>query len=309
MSISAEHRRRLAWFEEHKGETLPLAGMTVDGMLLTTKATGIFKPKDLDYSLSIRITLDSPYDDGGVEDLPDGEWSLRYYQENKDPADRDKAYTNRGLMKCIGDRVPVGVIRQVGHIGRQGQYKVLGLATPVDWSAGYFLLESAPHAFPRDVNLLKDIAQAEFDEQSAADIPDNDYDARRRVVQPIVARQGQSEFRAVLIGAYRGHCAVTGCNALPVLEAAHLRPYRGPASNVVNNGLLLRADIHTLLDLQLLAPEPDSRSIVISKQLIGTEYEEFSGKPLADPVALSQRPDDHVLATLWHDFQQAEKDL
>ena len=112
----------------------------------------------------------------------------------------------------------------------------------------------------------------------------------------------------MLIGAYKGRCAVTGCNAQQVLEAAHLRPYRGPAWNVVTNGLLLRADIHSLLDQQLLAPEPDSRAIRISKHLMGTPYEELSGRPLADPVAPSQRPAVNVLQTVWQNFQLAEKD-
>ena len=70
-----------------------------------------------------------------------------------------------------------------------------------------------------------------------------------------------------------GKCAITGYEAAAALEAAHLRPYRGPDSNTVNNGLSLRADIHTLLDLRLLAIEPATRVIVISKLLAGTLYE------------------------------------
>ena len=46
-----------------------------------------------------------------------------------------------------------------------------------------------------------------------------------------------------------------------------MRPDRGPDSNTVTNGLLLRADIHTLLDLRVLASDPATRAIVISKLL------------------------------------------
>jgi len=138
---------------------------------------------------------------------------------------------------------------------------VLGLAKPVSWREGYFYFESLPDALNETAKQLIARAQAEFDELSAAEIPDDDEDARDRVARDVVARRGQSAFRAVLVSAYQGRCAITGCNALPVLEAAHLRPYRGPAWNVVTNGLLLRADIHSLLDQQLLAPEPDSRTI------------------------------------------------
>jgi hypothetical protein len=94
---------------------------------------------------------------------------------------------------------------------------------------------------------------------------------------------------------------------MDVLEAAHLRPYRGPASNMVVNGLLLRADIHTLLDLRLLAPDPDTRLIELSGRLFGTEFEQFHHRPLAEPTSLSYRPSSAALETVWQEFQQKEK--
>jgi predicted restriction endonuclease len=145
----------------------------------------------------------------------------------------------------------------------------------------------------------------EFDDQSANDPPLSDEDARRRVQREIFARQGQSDFRERLIRAYRGQCAVTGCAVLPVLEAAHLLPYRGKHTNLVTNGLLLRADIHTLLDYKLLAPEPDTRAIVISKLLAGTQYDEFSGRRIVEPMTIAQRPAAAVLARVWQEFRQA----
>ena len=72
-------------------------------------------------------------------------------------------------------------------------------------------------------------------------------DARKKVMRAIVLRRGQPEFRRDLIAAYEGRCAVTGCDLVDALEAAHIVPHRGTHTNVVRNGLLLRADIHTLL--------------------------------------------------------------
>ena len=60
------------------------------------------------------------------------------------------------------------------------------------------------------------------------------------------------KFRDALIGAYAGRCAITGCSVLDILEAAHITPYLGPDTNHVTNGLLLRADLHTLFDTCLL---------------------------------------------------------
>jgi putative restriction endonuclease len=117
---------------------------------------------------------------------------------------------------------------------------------------------------------------------------------------------GQAGFRAALLEAYRGRCAVTGFDAAAALEGAHLRPYRGPESNAVTNGLLLRADIHTLFDLGLLAPDPVTRTIVVSKLLAGTQYEALSSSKLADPVEACQRPNQDALEIIWQRFRDAE---
>jgi putative restriction endonuclease len=148
-------------------------------------------------------------------------------------------------------------------------------------------------------------ADAEHDEQAEL-VPADDYDARLRLYRQIVARRGQAGFRAGLIEAYSGRCAVTGCTVQAVLKAAHLRPYRGPGSNVISNGLLLRTDIHTLLDLQLLAFDPDTREVVLAKSLAGSQYEELGGRQLVEPRTPSKRPAADALRQLWRDFTDAE---
>src|SRR5215469_1465164 len=140
--LGPDHVRRLAWFEDHAGEISAIPGPLEDGSLLVSKPKGIYKPGDLPYALSIRINLDSPYADGVPIPTPGGGWLLSYHQENADPEQRDRVFTNRGLMRCISDRVPVGVLRACEGSGHASQYDVLGLATPVRWSGGYFFLES-----------------------------------------------------------------------------------------------------------------------------------------------------------------------
>ncbi len=81
-------------------------------------------------------------------------------------------------------------------------------------------------------------------------------DERERKLCEIVQRRGQPDFRKKLVDAYDGRCAVTDCDAVSALEAAHITPYLGPESNHVTNGLSLRADIHTLLDLNLIGIDP-----------------------------------------------------
>jgi putative restriction endonuclease len=47
---------------------------------------------------------------------------------------------------------------------------------------------------------------------------------------------------------YGHRCAVTGCTAEDALEAAHLRSYASSGNNSVRNGMLVRADLHRLID-------------------------------------------------------------
>lgn len=123
-------------------------------------------------------------------------------------------------------------------------------------------------------------------------------DARRRVLTDIVRRQGQPAFRKRLIEAYGGTCAITGCNLLAVLEAAHVHPYMGEHTNVVSNGLLLRADIHTLFDLRLISVEPNTFKVLVSPELDGTDYAALRRRAVRSPALPEQRVSTDALA--WH---------
>jgi hypothetical protein len=69
----------------------------------------------------------------------DGTWSLKYFQENLNPEDRDTAFTNRALLACRDNKVPIGVLAQVTK--SPTAYRVLGLGIVTDWDSGYFMIE------------------------------------------------------------------------------------------------------------------------------------------------------------------------
>jgi hypothetical protein len=104
-------------------------------------------------------------------------------------------------------------------------------------------------------------------------------DVRERVAREIVTRRGQGAFRQRLLNAY-GCCAMSGSTVENALEAAHIVRYQGPGTNHLSNGLLLRADIHTLFDFGLLSVDPATLTIVVSQALENSEYAEFRGQPL-----------------------------
>lgn len=124
---------------------------------------------------------------------------------------------------------------------------------------------------------------------------ENEADGRERVEKSIAVRRGQPRFRADLLAAYDGKCAITGCDAEPALEAAHIRPYMGAHSHHLTNGLLLRADLHTLFDLGQLRIDPETRRVTLSECLHGTQYADLEGVRLREPMFPSARPSQKAL--------------
>jgi len=117
------------------------------------------------------------------------------------------------------------------------------------------------------------------------------------------ARLGQGTFRVLVTDAYHRRCAVTGEKTLPVLEAAHVRSHADQGPNRVNNGLLLRADIHRLYDSGLVTIDPNLRFIVSPRvrevYQNGREYYALHGKELGHlPENLRDRPAKEFLD--WH---------
>jgi putative restriction endonuclease len=128
--------------------------------------------------------------------------------------------------------------------------------------------------------------------------------ARGGRAQPslIRARRGQGAFRLMVMDAYEKRCAVTGERTLPVLEAAHIRPFAEHETHEVRNGILMRSDVHRLFDRGLVTVLPDltfkvSRAIERDYSN-GKIYYALDGKPIALPSSEAARPDREALA--WH---------
>lgn len=115
-------------------------------------------------------------------------------------------------------------------------------------------------------------------------------DTRERALRAIYQRRGQKQFRDALLAAYDGHCAVTDCSVRDVLEAAHIHPYQGPDTNKIDNGLLLRSDIHTLFDSGLMTIDPDSMAVRVAKGITDNEYGSLRGRRIRTPQRPDQQP-------------------
>jgi putative restriction endonuclease len=300
---SARHRIALEWFKRHAGTEQPWPDSlaTPDGpTFLATRAKGIYKPSWTQYALSARQVLNSRYPEKGPYFREDGTWSYGYFQDNDNPEARDSEFTNRGLMLCWRDAIPIGVMHQTSPKPAV-RYQILGLALVVGWDGGYFFFEGfGPHALAHPGGTHTEIELLAAEQQrlavdSRSFDPTGIIDSRQRVLAQIVRRRGQQEFRERLLIAYGGRCAITGCDAVEALEAAHIVPYQGDDTNSVQNGLLLRADIHTLFDLGLIGVRPDSMVVVVSERLRVTIYRELAGVPLRVPVNHYDRPSSAAL--------------
>jgi putative restriction endonuclease len=122
-------------------------------------------------------------------------------------------------------------------------------------------------------------------------------------------RLGQGAFRLAVTEAYGRACAVSGEHSLPVLDAAHIQPFGGEGDHRVQNGLLLRADIHRLFDKGYVTVTPDLE-FVVSKRLReefsnGKIYYALHGKQVSVPQKLAERPEKSAL--IWHNENLFER--
>lgn len=140
--------------------------------------------------------------------------------------------------------------------------------------------------------VLQSVLASDGVEPTSTDVDDLTEDEKKVVKALIVRREGQQKFRKTLISAYSGTCAVSGTSVEPTLDAAHIRPYSGPKSNVLRNGLLLRGGLHRLFDKhRLTVVLLDGKfEVRVDPALQGTSYGNFHGEGL---VALPSNPIHH----------------
>ena len=103
--------------------------------------------------------------------------------------------------------------------------------------------------------------------------------------------------------AYQRRCAMTGEKALPVLQASHIKPYAKSGPHDIQNGLLLRADLHILFDQGYLTVT-ENHHIEASHRMKddfdnGQEYLNLHGHQLNTlPSRFNEQPSLEYLS--WH---------
>lgn len=310
------HRNLYAWFMNETGkEGARFHGSTLPGVKFKHVAQrGIHVPSRHRYAATVTVAYNSLYsenNDGTRIDLGDGTWVLYYSAHQNNSGGTTDMQWNQKLVNCLMDGVPVGVFLQQNSSSSSylrflafveefnPENELFTLHGPVTPKTEHLFASAAPQAEMRE--------SATVDEgplsNEASDPESMEEDRRRFSVARRMVRQGQQTFRKDLLEAYEGHCAVTGFDTNEVLQAAHILDYRGTQSNVVENGILLRSDIHLLFDSYLLGINPASMRLEASSRISDGSYADLDGAPLFLPKEKALRPNENFLIAKYKRFK------
>jgi putative restriction endonuclease len=112
------------------------------------------------------------------------------------------------------------------------------------------------------------------------------------IVRP---RLGQGAFRVIVTDAYERRCTITGERTLPVLEAAHIKPFGEGGPHDPVNGLLLRSDLHTLFDQGYITVDANDFKVLVSGRIReefenGRDYYQLHGRAIRLPREAGSLP-------------------
>jgi hypothetical protein len=140
----------------------------------------------------------------------------------------------------------------------------------------------------RETPLLK-VTYRDFGEAPNDQVDDLQHFARR-------VRKGQQKFRKKLLGLYDSQCAVSGWAPAEVLDAAHISEHSKSGINHSNNGILIRTDLHALMDATLLRIDPATLTVVIDSSLRKSPYWKYHGLKVRQRSDRSQISHVYLLA-------------
>ncbi len=209
---------------------------------------------------------------------------------------------DRNALRGTGEGLQIGciVLVQVSFFPRD-----LWIPQPTDWSPRNLTNQRYDLATGEGARIWREcLERADYLGRSKQELPSFAREALPRYGEPVLVRPrlGQGAFRVLVTDAYKRACAVTGEHSLPVLEAAHIKPYANDGPHEICNGLLLRSDVHKLFDLGYISVTPDMR-VRVSDRLRadfqnGRTYYPMDKQPLVMPSDDALHPSRDFLA--WH---------
>lgn len=317
-NLAPSHIEKLEWFLKNKNrevywdEMQPKNNGLEGNPFLFTNAKGIFKPEDESYALSFKQVMGSKYSDLTPIAYDDGSWTYRYHEEQpKNESDPKNFWTNKAAQYSMEHKIPIGVAIQISKKPNPTKYKILGLGIISEFVDDFFVVDgfsdvgkiTLTKSYGPYGKELEDLQEEWEKEAGVKDFdPSSIKDERDKVLRVIVQRRGQKKFRNALLKIYNNTCVITECTIPAVLEAAHITPYLGEKSNHPSNGILLRADIHTLWDLGMIAINPVDMKVNIKNSILGSKYGTFHSKKIN--FLEKEKPSIDALKEHWEYFNK-----
>lgn len=253
--IDAELKDQLRKIRALFGDSLPALDLQreVQGF---QGQRGIYKPAGSDHALWVRQTLKGTYPDEEPTYHPDGSWTYRYSPEGRDGRPDLDLPTNRGLLRCQVDGIPVGVFRQTASKSGRAGYEVLGLAFVDRFDGTHFILRGEPinwTAAPQGDRLVPTFAPFELNPGPSEAV---NRTLRDRRFGAVIRRIYHERCSLCSVG-YRVRGKSLG------LDAAHIIPVE-EMGNIgdIRNGLLLCRNHHSLFDGFAWTMDEDLRVIL-----------------------------------------------
>lgn len=289
-------RRRLELRDQLTSEDLAL-GFQFQGRRypLVNPQRGIFKPQQMTYALSIRTVVPRKgarvwYDDQreAHRQVYEGDETVDYAFMGTNP----DAAENRWLREAMLHRVPL-----IYFLGTApGTYQPIIPSFVVDWDSRAL---RAKLSFGLPGELQKDPAETAIE--------------RRYALREVKARLHQATFRAAVIAAYGGRCALSGLPEARLLDAAHIAADSDEklGQPIITNGVPLSKLHHAAFDAHLIGISPDYQAVVSRRLLLTKDgptleaLKQLDGITINFPRRPKDRPDRERLAIRFEAFKRA----
>ncbi|HBS87433.1 MAG: hypothetical protein A2W91_00795 [Bacteroidetes bacterium GWF2_38_335] len=211
------------------------SGFKINGEIIHLLGSkGIWKPKQLDYPISVVSDPNGIYDDGFITDS-----LISYSYEGKNP----NYWTNQLLRDCMMKNIPLIYLHKI----TKGKYYV---HLPV------YIVGDKPERLKFTI-----AAEQGIKTQEAGIIiqdPEEKYLIRRYSTREVKQRLHQSTFRELVLDAYREHCAICNLKHRELLDAAHIIGDGEELGHpVIQNGLSLCKIHHAAFDNHIIGISPD----------------------------------------------------
>jgi len=212
-----------------------------------------------------------------------------------------------------GDRIwayftaPYREIRALGHAARDPQPSNGGWELAVVWDTDLTArLEEQPihfADFQQTVRVAATASNTATTEVLAAFLTSHTSSEKRTLDEhvrhtnrAVRQRLGQKTFRDALLIAYGSTCAISGTEVVETLQAAHINPVAKGGRHAVSNGILLRADLHTLFDYGYITINQRYTVQLHPELRSDPTYSTFHGRTLNRPQNKLDWPSPNALA-------------